>query len=48
MIDEKIPRDERSSIGILTIDGEIAWVIDHRRDGRFKFKDKGIKIWFSY
>lgn len=48
MIDEKIPRGERGSVGILTIDGDIAWIIGHRRDGRFKFQDSGIKIWITY
>lgn len=48
MIDEKIPRDKRNSVGLLTIDGKIAWVIGKRRDRRFKFKDHGIKISILY
>lgn len=48
MIDEKIPRDKRNSVGLLTIDGKIAWVIGKRRDSRFKFKDHGIKISILY
>lgn len=48
MIDEKIPRDKRNSVGLLTIDGKIAWVIGKRRDRRFKFTDHGIKISILY
>lgn len=48
MIDEKIPREKRSSVGIFTINGDIAWVIGFRRDDRFKFSGTGIKIWFTY
>ncbi len=48
MIDTKIPRDDRDSVGILTIDGKIAWVMGYRRDDRFKFKSFGIKIRISY
>lgn len=44
MINEKIPRGERSRIGIVRIGGDIAWVIGYRRDERFKFRKKGIKI----
>lgn len=49
MIDTKIPREERDSVGILTIDGQIAWVMGYRRDGRFGFSGgRGIKIWITY
>ncbi|MBQ3427182.1 MAG: tRNA lysidine(34) synthetase TilS [Clostridia bacterium] len=44
LIDEKVPRDMRDRIGIVTINGEIAWVMGHRRDERFRFEKKGIKI----
>lgn len=44
MIDEKIPRAERDRVGILTINGEIAWVIGHRRSSGFDFDKTGIKI----
>ena len=43
-IDEKIERDRRSNIGLLTINGEIAYVIGKRRDRRFAFKDNGIRL----
>lgn len=45
MIDEKIPRDMRDSIAIVRIGGEIAWLVGLRRDRRFSFSGKGIKIW---
>ena len=48
MIDEKIPRDQRDSVGLLTIDDKIAWIIGRRRDRRFKLKDFGIKISILY
>lgn len=44
LIDEKVPRDERDRVGLLTINGEIAWVMGHRRDDRFRFDKNGIKI----
>lgn len=44
MINEKIPQGERSRVGIVRIDGDIAWIIGYRRDERFKFRKKGIKI----
>lgn len=43
-IDSKIPRDKRDIIPLITFDGEIGYVTDLRRDERFKFRDKGIKI----
>ena len=42
-IDSKTPRDIRDKTGILTIDGEIAWIIGRRRDRRFD-ADKGLLI----
>lgn len=48
MINEKIPRDKRSRVGIAEIDGRIAWLVGYRNDGRFNFHDKGIKIYISY
>ncbi len=42
-IDNKIPRDIRDKTGILTIDGEIAWIIGRRRDRRFD-ADEGLII----
>lgn len=43
-IDLKIPRDERTVTGIVTVNGEIACIIAKRYDKRFVFKEKGIKI----
>lgn len=48
MINEKIPKAMRSRIGILRIDGEIAWIVGYRRDERFKFKKNGVKIRVIY
>ena len=48
MINEKIPRPMRSRVGIVTFDQDIAWLVGYRRDNRFKFREKGIKIWISY
>lgn len=44
MVNEKIPKKDRSRTGILRINGEIAWIIGYRRDDRFKFEKTGIKI----
>lgn len=43
-IDEKVPRDLRNRIGIFTVNGEIAYIIGKRRDRRFAFKNKGVKL----
>lgn len=43
-IDEKIERDRRGNIGLLTVNGEIMYVIGKRRDRRFAFKDNGIRL----
>lgn len=48
MIDEKIPKNERSRVGIITINDDIAWIVGYRRDNRRKFKKKGIKIKIMY
>ncbi|MCH5212100.1 MAG: tRNA lysidine(34) synthetase TilS, partial [Oscillospiraceae bacterium] len=48
MIDSKIPKGQRSRIGILTIDNEIAWVIGYRRSRKFRFNRTGIKISILY
>ena len=48
MIDAKIPRRRRDRVGILTVDGEIAWIIGHRRASMFKFNKNGIKISILY
>lgn len=43
-IDEKIERGKRNSIGLFTVNGEIAYIIGKRRDRRFSFKDKGVRL----
>ncbi|MCC8169625.1 MAG: tRNA lysidine(34) synthetase TilS [Oscillospiraceae bacterium] len=43
-IDCKVPRAQRDRTGILTIDGNIAWIIGRRRDKRFFPDGKGIRI----
>lgn len=48
MIDEKIPKNDRSRVGIITINDNIAWVVGYRRDDRYKFKKNGIKIKILY
>ena len=48
MINEKFPRHSRSRTGIVTINGDIAWIVGHREDGRFEFNGNGIKISISY
>jgi tRNA(Ile)-lysidine synthase len=46
-VDEKIPRDERDVIPLLISDGNIAWVIGYRMDGRFQI-DKSTKRVLKY
>ncbi len=41
-VDEKIPRDERDAIPLLINNDEIAWVVGHRIDERYKV-DKSVK-----
>lgn len=48
MINEKIPRDRRGSVPIVTFDEEIAWIAGYRRDNRFKFNKNGIKMRLEY
>lgn len=48
MVDRKIPRRKRESVGILTINGDIAWIIGYRRADGYKFNKKGIKISVLY
>ncbi|MGM9937733.1 MAG: tRNA lysidine(34) synthetase TilS [Candidatus Ornithomonoglobus sp.] len=48
MINEKIPKDKRGSVGIVTFDEDIAWIAGYRRDNRFKFHKNGIKIRLEY
>ena len=48
MVDRKIPRRKRDSVGILTINGDIAWIIGYRRADGYKFNKKGIKISVLY
>lgn len=43
-IDSKIPQSERMKTGIMTINGDIAWIVGKRRDRRFDYNGKGIKI----
>lgn len=43
-IDEKISRGDRQKLPIVTFNGEIGYIIGYRRDERFKFTGKGIKI----
>ena len=43
-INEKIPRAERSAAGLLTFNGEIAYIIGRRRDRRFGFNGSGLKF----
>lgn len=43
-IDKKIPAGERTRIGIITINGEIADIIGKRSDRRYTFIQKGFKI----
>lgn len=43
-IDEKMTRRQRSRQPLLAIDGEIAWIIGHRRDRRFLPKNNYVKI----
>lgn len=48
MINEKIPKNMRSRVGIITINDEIAWLCGYRADERFVFDGKGIKIKITY
>ncbi len=46
-VDEKVPRDERDAVPLLTCRGEIAWVVGYRVDERFKI-DKSTKRVLEY
>lgn len=46
-VDEKVPRDERDAVPLLTCGGDIAWVMGHRMDERFKI-DKSTKRVLEY
>jgi len=39
-VDEKVPRDERDSVPILTSGSDIVWVMGHRPDERFRVDNK--------
>ena len=43
-VDEKIPRDERDVVPLLINNNEIAWVIGHRVDDRFKVGDNTRRV----
>ena len=43
-IDQKIPREERNMLPMLTSNGDIAAIIGHRQDRRFEFTDTGVKL----
>lgn len=46
-INEKIPKSKRDKVGLIVINDEIACIIGKRKDRRFEFKDKGIKIFIK-
>jgi tRNA(Ile)-lysidine synthase len=46
-IDSKIPVSEKENIQLLVSGNEIAWVIGHRIDERFKVTEKTKKIYFA-
>ncbi len=43
-VDEKIPRDERDSVPILMSNKNIAWVVGHRIDERYKVDDNTDRV----
>ena len=43
-IDQKIPLNEKENIFVLESDGEIAWVVGHKIDDRFKTTDATEKV----
>lgn len=47
MIDKKIPAHKRDYVGLLTVNGEIAWVMGYRQSADFKFNGRGIKVTLS-
>ncbi|MBX3469767.1 MAG: tRNA lysidine(34) synthetase TilS [Planctomycetes bacterium] len=36
LIDRKVPRDERASTPVVTLDDQPVWIVGHRIDERFK------------
>lgn len=45
-VDEKVPRDERDRIPLVTSNGEIIWVVGYRGDERYKVTENTSKILF--
>jgi tRNA(Ile)-lysidine synthase len=43
-VDEKIPRDERDSVPLLINNNDIAWIVGHRIDERYKVDDNTIRV----
>lgn len=46
--DEKIPVSMRDKVCIMTFDDEIGYIVGKRRDRRFSFKERGIKVEYRY
>lgn len=45
-VDEKVPRDERDRIPLVTSNGDIIWVVGYRGDDRYKVTDNTSKVLF--
>lgn len=43
-IDCKIPQKRRGLLPLLTINGEISWIIGYRKDRRYAYQGKGIRV----
>jgi tRNA(Ile)-lysidine synthase len=43
-VDEKIPRDERDSVPLLINNNDIAWILGHRIDERYKVDDNTDRV----
>jgi tRNA(Ile)-lysidine synthase len=43
-VDEKIPRDERDAVPLLTTGADIAYIVGHRVDDRFKVDDNTSRV----
>jgi tRNA(Ile)-lysidine synthase len=39
LVDARVPRGQRDRVGLLTSQGEVAWVVGHRIDERFRVTD---------
>jgi tRNA(Ile)-lysidine synthase len=39
LVDARVPRRQRDRVGLLTAGGEVAWLVGHRVDDRFKVTD---------